>query len=75
MLDFYFVISFTTDRYEEYIHIVAPTAMCAWDNLDALLKALEWDNINYGETRMIPVRTFQNSHGEFFGKFGKYLDK
>ena len=49
--------------------------MTAWDNLDALLKTLEWDNINYGETRMIPVRTFQNSRGEFFGKFGKYLDK
>lgn len=66
MLDFYFAVSFTTDRREEYIRIMAPTAMCAWDLLDALLKSLEWDNINYGETRLLPVRTFQNASGNFF---------
>ena len=71
MLDFYFVVSFTDDRYEEYIHVFAPTAMCAWDNLDALLKALEWDNINYGETRMIPMRNFQNASGNFFKNIWK----
>ena len=66
MLDFYFAVSFTDDRAEEYVRIMAPTAMCAWDLLDTLLKSLEWDNINYGETRLIPVRTFQNSSGNFF---------
>ncbi len=66
MLDFYFAVSFTTDRREEYIRIMAPTAMCAWDLLDALLKSLEWDNINYGETRLIPMRNFQNASGNFF---------
>ena len=71
MLDFYFVVSFTDDRNEEYIHISAPTAMTAWDFLDNLLKSLEWDNINYGGTRLIPVRNFQNSKGDFF----KYLEK
>ena len=66
MLDFYFTVSFTDDRREEYVRIMAPTAMYAWDLLDTLLKSLEWDNINYGETRLIPVRTFQNASGNFF---------
>ena len=66
MLDFYFAVSFTDDHCDEYIHVFAPTAMCAWDCLDKILKSLEWDNINYGETRLIPVRTFQNASGNFF---------
>jgi len=66
MLDFYFVVSFTTDRYEEYIHIAAPTAMCAWDLLDQLLKSLEWDDIDYEAIHLIPMRNFQDANGNFF---------
>ena len=69
MLDFYFVVSFMDDRYEEYIRIMAPTAMCAWDLLDNVLKSFGWDNINYGATHLIPVRTFQNSCGNFFENY------
>lgn len=66
MLDFYFIVNFTDDRNKEYIHVSAPTAMCAWDQLDNILKILGWGNINYGETRLIPMRNYQNSKGEFF---------
>lgn len=69
MLDFYFIVSFTTDRRDEYIHIAAPTAMCAWDLLDNVLKSFGWDNINYGETRLLPMRNFQNANGDFFEKY------
>lgn len=66
MLDFYFAIHFNQTEHEDYIHIAAPTAMCAWDLLDQLLKSLGWVDINYGKTRMIQMYNFQNSQGNFF---------
>ena len=66
MLNFYFKVSFKDGRADQYLHILAATAMIAWDELDYLLKSLEWDNIDYGNTVMIPVACYQNDRGEFF---------
>ena len=71
MLDFYFKVVFTDDRNDEYIHVLAPTAMTAWDILSEELKILEWDNINYGKTIVIPIHNFQQSNGKFFENFSK----
>ena len=75
MLDFYFKVAFNDDRHDEFIHVLAPTSMLAWDILSEEIKILEWDNINYGETTMIFMNNFQQSNGKFFENFSKSADE
>ena len=75
MLDFYFKVVFNDDRNDEFIHVLAPTSMLAWDILSEEIKILEWDNINYGETKMIFMNNFQQSNGKFFENFSKSTDE
>jgi len=75
MLDFYFKVVFNDDRNDEFIHVLAPTSMLAWDILSEEIKILEWDNINYSETKMIFMNNFQQSNGKFFENFSKSINE
>lgn len=71
MLDFYFKVAFK-DGSEQYLQIIAATALSAWDILIDELNILGWtDSINNSETKMIFPTLHQQSNGKYFENFGK----